>query len=162
LCLKEIIKNEIDIFKELLFLADQEKDAVVGNHVDALSAIVEKQQAALSNVKKAENERTRTLANIHAGSGLPEGKSRLSDIIGTAQGELHEDLKNLAAELENTAAKLRRVGMVNKMLIDTQLEYASFCINLMTGSQDTLNTYSGSGRMEKGCVMHRRLVDQTI
>ena len=53
LYLKEIIKKEIDIYKELLTLAQQEKDAVRWqNHVHALSVIVEKQQAALADMKK--------------------------------------------------------------------------------------------------------------
>ena len=95
--------------------------------------------------------------------GLPEGKDRSKGYHWGCTGtKLHEELKNLAAELENTVSKLRRIGMANKMLIDAQLQYASFCINLMTGSQDTLNTYSGSGRMETGSGMHRSLVDQTI
>jgi flagellar biosynthesis/type III secretory pathway chaperone len=143
-------------------LSQQEKTAVIGNDVDALSTIIEKQQALLDDIKKIEDERVCTLSGICSDIGLPKSKSRLRDIIAAAPSELREKLQNLAAELEKTAAKLRRAGIVNKMLIDAQLQYTSFCINLLTGSQSTLNTYSGFGRREEGCQSGRGLVDQTV
>jgi len=143
-------------------LSQQEKAAVMGNDVDALSAIVEKQQALLADIRGMEAEGERTLSDICSDMEISKEKGRLKAVIGIAPGGLREKLQSRSAELEKAAAKLRRAGIVNKMLIDAQLQYTSFCINLLTGSQSTLNTYSGSGRREEGYPASRSLVDQTI
>ncbi len=160
--LKDIFKKEIELYDGLLVLSQEEKEAVMKNEVNSLSEIVEKQKAALAEIKKLETEKEKSFTDIREILGLPAAKKRVKDIIEAAPVGLREELKDLAQELEHTAMKLRRAGTINKMLIDAQLQYASYCINLMTGTQDTLNIYSGSGRMEEGCAVRPSLVDQTV
>lgn len=159
--LAELLENEINAYNELLALAMQEKDAVIKNDVQFVSVIVEKQQCTLAIVKKLEAERENALCAFRKKAGLSDG-GRLCDVIKTDQGAMGEKLKRLVKELESTAAKLRRAGALNKMLIDTQLQYTSFCINLLAGGEHSLNTYSGSGMINEGCTNHHRLVDQTV
>ena len=157
----EPLENEIGAYKELLSLTEQEKNALIKNDVQSVSALVERQESALASIKKLGAERADALSLFCAEAGMPED-SRLPDVIETAGGALCEKLRNLAKELERTAAKLRRAGALNRMLIDTQLQYTSFCINLLTDGGNPMNTYSGSGRMSEGCTANHRLVDQEI
>jgi flagellar biosynthesis/type III secretory pathway chaperone len=160
--LSELMESEVSAYKELLALTQQEKDAVTKNDVQALSSIVEQQQSALAVIKKLEAEKQNLLAGIRADAGMPGDKLRLKDAIMTARGELREKLQGLARELESTAARLRRAGTVNRMLINAQLQYTSICLNLMTGRGSTPGTYSGSGRMDEGCAANPSLMDQTV
>lgn len=155
------LDNEINIYKELLLLAQQQKDALINNDIRLISALTEKQQSALVSVKRLEAEREEALSGIYAEEGLPE-ESRLRDVIKTAGKPMRGRLETLTGELESMAAKLRRAGELNSMLIDTQLSYTSFCINLITGGDSSPGTYSGSGRMNEGSAAHCRLVDQAI
>jgi flagellar biosynthesis/type III secretory pathway chaperone len=159
--LVEFLENEINATNSLLSLAHEEKDAVIKNDVKRLSALVEKQQAALAALNKLEAERVDRLSRFYAEAGMPAG-SRLRDAVETAGGALRERLKGLVKELESAAAKLRRAGTLNRMLIDTQLQYTSFCMNLLMGGGDSLNTYSGSGRLNERITASPRLVDQGI
>lgn len=156
LFLEDSLRFETDAYRELLMLSRQEKDAIIKNDVRTLSSIVERQQKLLGSIKKTESERNGRF------SGSQNEKPLIKDLIDGAPPERREALLTLAGELEGTAAELQRAGALNKMLIDTQMQYASFCLNLLTGKSGAPGTYSESGRVNEESEAHRRLVDRTV
>ena len=162
LLLKEIMEGELNEVSTLAELSRQEKEAVIENDVPLLSAIVERQQLTLSAIKKLETKKDNLLAGIREASSLPDGKLCVMDVIQNVQGEMRGELESLAKDIENTSKELRRISKVNKMLINTQLNYTSFCINTLTGQENTSGIYSDSGHVSEEPAMKHCIVDQAI
>ncbi len=161
LILKKVMEKEADIYNELLSLSQQQKKAVIKNNIPSVSAVAETQRQLLASLEGLEKERASALRGYCAEQGLPEG-SRLWEVIGGIRGTQREALQHLAEELRQTAAKLRQADALNRMLIETQLQYTSFCTNLLAGGENSLNTYSGSGHKNETNTVHPCLVDQVI
>lgn len=149
LFLKDSLNGEIAAYQELLLLSEQQKEAVINNDVKSISSIAEKQQSLLNALKKIRSERDGRLGALWQ-KGAGDG------------GKLGDELKRLFAQRESEANKLRAASALNKTLINTQLEYTSFCINLITGQGSVPGTYSGSGTIKDEGVPYSCMIDQTI
>ena len=156
------MESQLKEYRALLSLSQQEKDAVIKNDVSTLASVVEQQQSVLSVIKKLETEKERLLSEARTLSGLVDGKLRISDVIQYAREDVRGKLQSLADDLEDTGKKLRAISMLNKTLIDTQLKYTAFWINMLTGQGSTPATYSGAGHVNEGSVGQPCLVDQAI
>lgn len=163
LSLRDILAQEVDTCCDLVALSEQEKAAIMENDVQALSSIVEKKQTALNTMHKLKVKRDDLVDGIQIeDEDTDAARQRLDAVIGTAQGEIKNELTYLVDKLEGVIIKLKSINALNRMLIDTQQKYTSFCINLLTGRDSVPGTYSGSGRMDETHESNRCLVDQAI
>ena len=162
LSLRDILTQEVDTCCNLVALSEQEKAAIMQNDVQALASIVEKKQSALTMMQTLKGKRNDLTDEMRAQGDTETGRQHLDGIICTAQGALKDELKNLVERLEGQIIKLKSINALNRMLIDTQQKYTSFCINLLTGRDSTPGTYSGSGRMDEVQETNQCLVDQAI
>lgn len=161
LLLRDVMEGEEGVYRELLTLSEQEKDAVIQNDVKSLSSITEQQQTVLDAIKKLEADKGNLLSEIQNEGGWPEGRLRVQDVILRAKGPLYDKLQSLVKELEDLNKKIRRISALNKTLIETQLQYTMFSINTMAGQDSSPGMYSGSGRVQESTAQHC-LVDQAI
>ena len=162
LLVRDILVQEADACCELLTLSEQEKVSIIQNDVQALASIVDKKQSALTTIQKLKAKRDSLMDGGQGDAELSGGRKRLDDFIGTAQGDLRDELSGLVAKLEAVIIKIKSINALNRMLIETQQKYTSFCINLLTGRDGTPGTYSGSGRMDEAREANQCLVDQAI
>ena len=162
LLLRDILAQEVDACCELVTLSEQEKTAIVQNDLPALSSIIEKKQSALNLMQNLKRQRDGMTDGMQGEADQGTGRQRLDAVIRTVQGELQNELISLVDSLEGTIAKLKSINALNKMLINTQQKYTSFCINLLTGQDSTPGTYSGSGRKDEVRETNPCLVDQAI
>jgi hypothetical protein len=157
LFLKDSLNGEIAAFHDLLLLSEQEKEAIIQNDVQSISSIVEKQQSLLNALKTIKSERERRLS-AHGKDDQPQ---QLKELVDSVQGALGDELRRLFAQRESAAEKLRTATALNRKLIDTQLQYTSYCINLITGQGSVPGTYSVSGTIKEEGVQPS-IIDQTI
>ena len=162
LLLRNILAQEVETCCDLVTLSEQEKVSIIQNDVQALASIVEKKQTALNVMQDLKGKRDNLTDEMQAEGDMKEGRQRLDAIIRTAQGGLRSELKSLVDKLEGMIVKLKSLNALNRMLIDTQQKYTSFCINLLTGRDSVPGTYSGSGRMDEARETNQCLVDQAI
>lgn len=158
--LKGLIARQTAVYGRLLELSRKEKDAIIKNDVPALNMIVEEEQKELQIIMQLESERKELFCSFSEQTGIE--KLYIRDIIGLTDGDAREELKATEDELEHTAAELNRINKLNKTLIETQLQYSSFYMNLLTGPINTMDTYSNSGRLSDKNNANNRLLDQTI
>lgn len=158
--LRDLMEHETEAYAALLALSEQEKDAVVKNDVKTLSCIVEKQQSALTSIRKMEKDKTGLLAGFRA--ELPDKDVSLADIIQGAEGLLGAELRRLSDQLNAAGVQLRQLNTLNQTLINTQITYTTLCMNLLTGRDGAPGTYSGSGRVNEARGGNHSLVDQAI
>ncbi len=162
LLLRDILAQEVETCCDLVTLSEQEKVSIIQNDVQALASIVEKKQTALNVMQDLKAKRDGLVDEMQAQDNAGKDRQRLDAIIRTAQGGLQGELKSLVNKLEGMIIKLKSINALNRMLIDTQQKYTSFCINLLTGQDSVPGTYSGSGRMDEARKSNQCLVDQAI
>jgi flagellar biosynthesis/type III secretory pathway chaperone len=154
-----LITREISVYSGLLDLSSTEKEAIIKNGVPEINAIVADKQSLLQKLKQLESARKELFCSFSEKSGVQN--PNYQRIIDTAKGAAREKLLGLATELEDKAAELRRINALNKALIDTQMKYTSFFLNLITGASESASTYSNSGRLTEKNESYS-LLDQTI
>lgn len=158
--LRNLIARQTAAYSKLLELSRKEKEAIIKNDVPELNNIVEEEQKELKCIARLESERKELFCNISEETGLK--KLYIRDIIGMTQGAVREELSATEEQLEKTAEELNRINKLNKTLIETQIQYSSFYMNLLTGPVKTMDTYSNSGRLNEKNAANNRLLDQTI
>lgn len=157
--LKDLLTRQTAAYAELHNLCGQEKEAIIKNAVPEVEKIVLKEQVVLKTVKKLESERGELFSHFSEKCGLE--KPMLKDIIALAKPDISGELETLAEKLEDIIRELRQLNTLNKKLIETQLSYTSFCINLMSAQSDSMGTYSGSGRLKEKNAS-RPMLDQSV
>lgn len=147
--LKDVIQQELIAYKEILAKASQKKEALLNNDVAVLDRIVAREWNLVKTIRQLETEREGLIRQIASGSGLPFESVRLDDIANLLEGGPKDEFLKLKSELTSVISDIERTNKANKGLVDTHLAYSAFCVNLLTGNLNTLNTYSYSGRMNE-------------
>lgn len=158
--LKDLIARQTAAYGKLIELSRKEKDAIIKNDVPELNVIVEEEQKELKSIMQLESERKELFYSFSKETGVD--KLYMRDIIGMTDGAVHEELKATEQELEDTAAELNRINKLNKTLIETQIQYSSFYMNLLSGPVNAMDTYSNSGRLSDKNTVNNVLLDQSI
>lgn len=158
--LLSLISREIEAYKKLLVLTQDEKEKILGNLVTEIDSAVINQRAVLKTINKLESERERLFSAFSENEGA--GRLSLCDIIDAAPSEYKEQLKEMSVDLESTTSVLRQASQVNKRLIEIQAKYVSFCVNLLMGPLNSMETYSVSGKLTSENSAECRLIDQTV
>lgn|GEM_PF-6997414 len=156
----DLITRETAEYGRLLELSRDVKETLMKNRVPELDKVVASQRTVLRNINELESKRAELFRSFSEQSGIEEPTMR--DIIGAAADEEKERLILLSAALEETAAELHRLNILNKTLIEAQIKYVSLCVNLVTGPCDFVETYSSSGRVNGENQARYRLVDQSV
>ncbi|MEM5767903.1 MAG: flagellar protein FlgN [Bacillota bacterium] len=159
--LQDAIQQELVAYKDILSKAKQKKEALLKNDVAMLDRIVAHEGTIIKTVRELETQREGLIRAIAAEHGFDEKSVTLAEIAALFP-EGREALLKLKSELARVLTEIERLNAANKTLLDTHLQYSSFCINLLTGAANTLNTYSYSGRIsdtqERMTLMLDRMV----
>ncbi len=145
--LKSVLVLETVEYKQMLALAAEKKDVLFKNDVPRLELIVAREMTVLKRIKQLETEREALIAKVAMLSHRPKSTMRLSDMIDMLDGDLRAEFIQIREELSDVVLQLKNSNQANKGLIETQLQYASFCVNLMSGHTGPLSTYSNAGQM---------------
>ncbi len=147
--LKEVMQQELVAYKEILSKSKQKKEALLHNDVTGLDRIVALEWNLVKTIRELEKEREDLIEKIALACGLPGGDLRLDTIAEMPKGGMKAEFIQLKSELSHVITEVESLNMVNRGLVDTHLQYSAYCVNLLTGHINTLNTYSHSGRMSE-------------
>lgn len=145
--LKSVLELETAEYKQMLALAAEKKDVLFKNDVQGLELIVARELTVLKRIKQLEAEREALIAKAAALSHKPQSSMRLSDMIDLLDGDMRVGFIKIRDELSDVVAQLKSSNKANKGLIETQLQYASFCVNMLAGNAGPLSTYSHVGQI---------------
>jgi len=160
--LKAILQLETVEYKQMLALAAEKKDALFKNNVADLDVVVAREITVLKRIKQLEAEREALIEKAAVLSRLSKSTLNLSDIIELVSGDMREEFIRIRNELHDVIAQLKLSNKANKGLIETQLQYASFCVNLLSGHVGTLSTYSHAGGISDKQEKATFLIDQSV
>jgi flagellar biosynthesis/type III secretory pathway chaperone len=160
--LKAVLQLETVEYKQMLALAAEKKDALFKNQVSDLDAVVAREITVLKRIKQLEKEREALIERAAVLSHRPKSTMHLNDIIEIASGDMHEEFIRIRDELNEVIMQLKLSNKANNGLIETQLQYASFCVNLLSGHVNMLGTYSNGGGMNEKQEKATFLIDQSV
>lgn len=159
--LKESLAEEKEIYKELLSLSVQKKDILIRNDVAGLNAAVRRETEFLKKLKPLAKYRGVMLEGLSKEAGF-KGVMTWNEVIALLSGEERREMEALKEEFAKVVADLKKATDLNRRLIETHLEYTSFCISVLTADTEAPGTYENTGHVTEGAVLRRGLIDQKI
>jgi flagellar biosynthesis/type III secretory pathway chaperone len=160
--LNDVMQQELIAYKDMLLKARQKKETLLKNDVAMLDRIVAHEWRVLKSIRQLETDREDLIRRIAQARGLDSRTITLAQIADMLDGEPRNRLMALKEELTAVMAEISSLNLANKGLVDTHLQYSTFCINLLTGSVNTLNTYSYSGRISDAQERSTLVLDRTV
>ncbi len=160
--LQDVMQQELVAYKDILSKARQKKEALMKNDVALLDRIVAHEWNLVKTIKELETERESTIKRIALERGMDCETISLADIADMPGGALGSRFAELRTDLTHVISEIDSINRTNKGLVDTHLQYSDFCVNLLTGQQNTLNTYSYSGRVSESQERATLVLDRTV
>ncbi|GHU94104.1 hypothetical protein FACS1894208_04610 [Clostridia bacterium] len=146
--LTDILGRQRDIYKGLIALSEQKKEAILDGKVALLDKLVKEEQEPLTVLRELERKRKLRLEELAAALGKPAADVTIHDVLAVCPVELTAALRRVQEELTETLRAQVSVNEVVKKLIETRLEYISFMMDM--NSSDYTNSYdAGAGDVRK-------------
>lgn len=130
------------LYRELLKLSEEKKQAIVKNKIDVLNEVVAKEKDLIAQLNAIEEFRIKCSEQVNKDLGL-SSDSPLSEVIQKAEGTAGM-LEGLLKELTGVIDKLKSTNKVNNELINMQLDY----IDVIKSSffSNGTNNYGNDGK----------------
>jgi flagellar biosynthesis/type III secretory pathway chaperone len=157
----DMVQQELAVYQSVLGKANQKKEALIKNDICMLEHIVARESGIVKTMQDLEQRREGLIRAIAQKHGLDEKKATLAD-IAALYPEKSETLLTLKTELSGVLAEIQKLNDANKALLDTHLQYTSFCINLLTGAASPFGTYSNSGQISEQQENLTPVLNQTV
>jgi hypothetical protein len=135
------LEKEEEIYQDILELSLNKKQAIIDGDVKNLEKIVNKEKALAMSLIKLDNIRVRIVNEILKENGVNsvENITELSEYINAMA---KEKILKLKSKLNHVIKKVKNENELNKDLVEQQLDYIQFNIDLMTNVDLGSNNYS--------------------
>jgi Cdc6-like AAA superfamily ATPase len=123
---------------QLIVLAERKKQALIGNDIDQLNEVVNKESRIVKLVADTENRRQKAVVTLLSTMGLrPQSGTTLADLIRmVTNAENKLKLSALAERLSDALGRLKELGIINSRLTQQAIEFNDFSLSLLTGAYD--------------------------
>lgn len=158
--LAEALRQEKAVYEQLLTYALEKKEAVTGGDIVALKNICTAERKLLRELASKEEERTALISSI-LGANAPPQESTMEMVLAKTNGLERMELRKIRQEFTAVIKKLSGANKANKTLIETQLEYARACVQIMARAGDG-GIYGNGGAWEEAAKEPVGLLDRTV
>lgn len=123
---------------QLIVLAERKREALIGNDIDQLNEVVNKESRLVKMVADTENRRQKAVVILLSTMGLtPLSGYKLADLIRmVTNAEDKLKLTELAERLTDAIGRLKELGLINSRLTQQAIEFNDFSLSLLTGAYD--------------------------
>lgn len=154
----ECLQKETAHYRNLSFLAEQQKDLLVAGQVEVLPENVrleEKQVFSLGPVVSRRNELLGQMAQAYHLKNLS-----LAEALQRAPVECHESFKKAVVDLIQAAKQLEEINKSNEKLLNNALSYVDFTLRILAngGKKRTFSPSLASAPEEKRSSFVNRVV----
>ena len=147
LSLHSLLVEQKGVLEVLLELSQQERRVIISGQAEHLEDVIRKELKELSKLNAIEKKRVAMHADFAAEFSIPAGEITISAIVGRADPEEREALKQLQTQLNSLLKQHQELNNENRELIKAHIEYTSAMMELMVDSEDPLNNfYGGDGK----------------
>ncbi len=146
--LAAILRQEIDLYRQLLALVRRERGRIIKGELAGLSELVRRKEALARELAPLEESRVSLLERLASELGEPAGALTLLRVAERASGEAGEALRGLLGEFRGIIGRLVAAHEVNRNLLDRSLEFVQGSLDLFRTVVTTpASTYGASGRL---------------
>lgn len=156
----EILNREYEGYAEYSKLAEEKQKVILAGDVKALDGIVEQEQEWIVTMGKMEQIRKVIIGNILLENNVErvENITELSEYIPEPQ---RTELLKIRDDLGKLLEKIQDINELNGKLIQQNLDYIHFHINILTGAESGTGTY-GNKADGKDVQQKRNLFDAKV
>ena len=144
----EILKKELEIYKEILKISEDKTDIVVEDKVEALKPMVDREETLVSEYISLEKQRIAIIKEFAKSKGLNK-VLKIEDLCEFFPDDAKE-MKELKEEILDVTKKIKIKNALNQELVKNSLDYINFSVGLMTGTSTGTGTYGRAGAQVKG------------
>lgn len=152
-----IIRNQQEIYDDLLKLAARKTEAITKGDVSELDYVVKGEELLLMKLGELETKRRDFMENTAKVNNIEAEKLTISNWPDTDKA-CKDELRAIQTIFLKTLEEINAVNNTNQQLINLQLGYIKHVIE-ETASQSRLNSYDVDGTMRQGKEHDPRLVD---
>lgn len=154
-----ILDEEISVYRELLQLAEEKRKLIgIVEKIPEFEELTKRETQLAQAIIAAEDKRMQSMDELASqlGSHLAAGTlAELAEAVGAPEGEQLLARRQTLSEL---LAELKNVTTLTRKLLDRELRFINYSLNLMTGEGDDKQGYSELGSKQKPSV-GRSLLD---
>ncbi len=159
--LLQVMTDQKDVHRILLDISTQKKDVLIQNDVNVLNGIVQREKQLILRAKELEEQRMEIIDELTCDMNIKGKKLTFSKVIELCEEPLRQEFAQLKRELSDIVLKLKRSNELNKKLIQTHMDFTSFCIRMITDSGEG-QLYNNKGGTNGDTAVNFRVFDQRV
>lgn len=145
--LKDILREEAEIYKTILELTIKKTDIITAGHVKELDKITQAEQSLIVQIGKLEEIRERVVGNIEKFLQLDDSIN-MTAIGSYLKEEDRIEVEELKNQLVSILNEIKEKNALNNILIQDSLEYINLNINLLTNATTQNTDDNKNGKVE--------------
>lgn len=146
--LKDTLIKENEMYKGVLKLAEEKMEAIIKGDIKTLEDITKKEQKSIMSMNTFEKIRRSVLANIAVELNIQEDFT-VSELLLFLGEDVGNDIDKLRYKLLETIDLLKEVNKNNERLINQNLQYINFNLEILTQSSEDGNKYNSKASENK-------------
>lgn len=150
--LLQILNEQLEILENIKELTYEKTDIIISNKVEELEIITSEEEKWINNMGNIEVERLKLLNNW----GLSPKMSLTEVIDKTLEGK--EELMEIREKLASISDKIKERNITNSELINDNLQWLDFNMNLISDIQTPTTYGSGNSSLESSNSLFDRKV----
>lgn len=155
-----ILKEEADIYDDILKVSKQKTSIIVEGKVNELEKIVKMEQSFIFKIAGLESKREALIGKLSGLMGQKPEELTISSIADHSDEKESIMLKNVQQSMVGLIKELCNSNELNSRLIKNSLDYINFSIGLFANIGNEDNNYSPNA--EKFSKKGRNLLDLKI
>ncbi|HZK57323.1 MAG TPA: flagellar protein FlgN [Clostridia bacterium] len=146
--LKDTLIKENEMYKDVLKLAEEKMEAIIKGDIKTLEGITKKEQQSIMSMNTFEKIRRSVLTNIAIELNI-KGGFTVSELLLFLGEDVGNDIDKLRYKLLETIDSLKEVNRSNEKLINQNLQYINFNLEILTQSSEDGNKYDSKASENK-------------
>ncbi len=159
--LLQAMTEEKDVHQMLLDIAIQKKEVLIHNEVNMLNGIVQRERQLVLRAGELEEQRQELVEDLAGHLSMEGNELSFANVIELCDEPLKREFCDLKKDLGDIVLQLRQNNDINKRLIQTHMDYTSFCIRMLTDSGEG-QTYNNKGGTNGDPSVNFRIFDQKV
>ena len=148
--LVEILKEEIQLYRTLIDLLQQEQKSLIQTEMETLEELLKKKETLFLQIKLQEECRMTLIQKISSDLQLEEKEIILSRLIEVCDNPCSSELKQCQHELKGLVASVTDLTEMNARLIGGSLEFLKGSLSLLNSMLGGAPGYQQDGRIVAG------------
>lgn len=141
----QTLTDELNIYRELIPVADMKSGVIITNNVSELERITEKEQLVAESLNHLEKKREQIMKDMRTVLNRRNSELRLDELISLMekQPEAKERLMIIRKELKETVYRLKTLNDRNSKLLTESLSISEYQLNMIRSAKSYIgNNYT--------------------